>query len=131
MLDGSLMIPLKRKHLIQSGAGFLIIPKSDCAKCHQILAIDCITKLYITREHLKFRKRYRKVIIRHRIKDMLLTESLQLMITFCGFFRFSKSSICKSLIEDCIRRLVVVVKSSRWFSPTEAFSHHLAASSVA
>ena len=115
MLDGSLMISLKRQHLIQALATFLIIPKSDRTKCHQILAIDSITKLYITREYFKFWKRYCKVIIRYRIKDMLLTESLQLMITFCGFFRFSKSSICKSLIEDCIGRLVVVVKSSRWF----------------
>ena len=115
MFYRSQMISLKCKHLIQSVTGFLIISKSDRTKCHQILAINRITKLNITREYLKLRKRYRKVIIRHFIKDMLLAKRLQLMITSGSFFRSSKSSIRKSLVEDRIGRLVVIIKSSRWF----------------
>ena len=114
MLYRSLMIPLKCKHLIKSITGLLIIPKSDCTKRHQILTINRITKLNITREYLKLWKRYRKVIIRHFIKDMLLTKRFQLMITLSSLFCSSKSSIRKTLIEDRIRRLVIIVKSSRW-----------------
>ena len=48
MFYRSQMISLKCKHLIQSVTGFLIISKSDRTKCHQILAINRITKLNIT-----------------------------------------------------------------------------------
>ena len=106
MLYRPLMIPLKRKHLIKSITGLLIIPKSDRTKRHQILAINRITKLNITRKYLKLRKRYRKVIIRHFIKDMLLTKRFQLMITLSSLFCSSKSSIRKTLIEDRIWQLL-------------------------
>lgn len=104
MFYRSQMISLKCKHLIQSVTGFLIIPKFDHTKCHQILAINRITKLNITREYLKLRKRYRKVIIRHFIKDMLLAKRLQLMITSGSFFGSMKRIITAS---DIIFRNII------------------------
>lgn len=87
------MIALKLQYFVQSGVGFFIIAKTDFAQRDQIAAIDRIAKLDVAWKYFQFRKGYSEVIIGDFIKEMLFTESFQLMVAFGRFLSVTKSSI--------------------------------------
>ena len=90
MLYRPLMIPLKRKHLIKSITGLLIIPKSDRTKSAieylQSIVLRSLISLGIPQALEAIPQSNHKTL--HQ--DMLLTKRFQLMITLSDLFCSSK-----------------------------------------
>ena len=99
--------------LFDKGICLLQITKANVPQCHQIIAMSPVSRRMILTENQELRKRYRKVFNLDLILQMLLTIINQPIEAGACLLHFAELLISQLLIEDHIRRLVIIIHCTR------------------
>ena len=112
MLYCALMVRNSQEDFLKLSGGCLAVSKAKVAKSDQISAVRVVSVLDSCGEHFNLRERYGKVVIAYTVKYVFFAEGQKLVKAFAGGSRVAEFFIGKTLIENGVRRLVVIVEKA-------------------
>ena len=97
------------------GIRLLLLAQTDISQRHEIITVSAVSCRVILIKDQEFRKGNSEIFNLNFIFQVLLTVIDQPVETGTGFPYLAHLQVCQSLIEDHIRRLVIVIHGASWF----------------